>query len=249
MNQRPKSNDPLRALYEEGVADDAGPSAQAREAVLAYARKHTPGAQAMPRAAANDGRWLRHAMAGLAVLGVVSALMFQHWGDWDGREASLGADAPMSVSTSPAVPTPAPAPAEASVSAAPATMPGANSGGGTPHRDNALKAAPSSATKPATRREAEHGAAASARSPLEEEEKKANHRSELATPAAEAVYPRPAPAAADVVAPMPMPSMRARAMVEATIMASFLSMAMSRIKERSIFSVWIGSILIWLRPE
>ena len=91
--------DELVALYREGVADDAGPSAQSRERVLAYAReqadKRAAGSQrhiqdggtrtpasgapkSTPREAANDRRWLRHALGTFAMVGLVGWLTMQH---------------------------------------------------------------------------------------------------------------------------------------------------------------------------
>jgi len=81
--------DALRALYEEGVEVDGGPSQEARDRILAYAREkaaqRASGAAAAPPAArqgaeaANDRHWLRHALGSLAVIGLVGWLVMQQF--------------------------------------------------------------------------------------------------------------------------------------------------------------------------
>ena len=97
--------DALRDLYHEAVADDRGPSAASRAAILAHARQQAqelarkarePAPQsAKPAAkpAANDRLWLRHALGGLAAVGVVGWLMMQHFSGWNGSDRGIGAGA------------------------------------------------------------------------------------------------------------------------------------------------------------
>jgi hypothetical protein len=90
MNMHPENPsgddkpDALRELYHEAVAEDRGPSAQSSAAILSA---HASARQAWGRAtelmdkpAANDRFWLRHALGGLAAVGLVGWLMLQQPG-------------------------------------------------------------------------------------------------------------------------------------------------------------------------
>lgn len=86
--------DALRDIYRDAVGEDRGPSAESSAAILAHAHQQAkvPGQKAResetPRAftqpAANDRHWLRHALGGLAAVGLVGWLMLQHAAWWDG---------------------------------------------------------------------------------------------------------------------------------------------------------------------
>ena len=96
--------DALREAYLNAVADDRGPSAQSSAAILAHARQRAESmANPAPekaaqfvkpstRPAANDRFWLRHALGGLAAVGLVGWLMLQHAAWWDGTDKGVGAD-------------------------------------------------------------------------------------------------------------------------------------------------------------
>ena len=122
--------DALRDLYHEAVADDRGPSAASRAAILAHARQQAqeiarkarePAPQSA-KPAANDRLWLRHALGGLAAVGVVGWLMMQHFSGWDGSDRGIGAGAAADHAVIAHADAPAEAPAEASASA-PAAVP------------------------------------------------------------------------------------------------------------------------------
>ena len=100
--------DALREVYLNAVAEDQGPGALSSEAILAHARQRvaqpqplnqtitgvgtsTP-SQLNPKPAANDRFWLRHALGGLAAVGLVGWLMLQHTAWWDGTDKGVGAD-------------------------------------------------------------------------------------------------------------------------------------------------------------
>ena len=122
--------DALRDLYHEAVADDRGPSAASRAAILAQARQQAQelarkarepvpqSAKPAAKPAANDRLWLRHALGGLAAVGVVGWLMMQHFSGWDGSDRGIGAGA----AADHAVIAHADSPVEASASA-PAAVP------------------------------------------------------------------------------------------------------------------------------
>ena len=137
--------DGLVELYREATAGDAGPSAQARERVMAHARKKVakPPAATTQREAANDWRWLRHALGSVAVIGLVGWLSFQH----------LERESEQAYRDSEAVPS-APAPATVTPEAADEAA-GARSGAPSPQadamREEALPAppAPSAMQSPA----------------------------------------------------------------------------------------------------
>ena len=96
--------DALREAYLNAVADDRGPSAQSSAAILAHARQHAESitnpapekaaqfVKPSTRPAANDRFWLRHALGGLAAVGLVGWLMLQHAAWWDGTDKGVGAD-------------------------------------------------------------------------------------------------------------------------------------------------------------
>ena len=104
--------DALREAYLDAVAEDQGPSAQSSAAILAHARQRAAQAQTQtltrnqtisgggtsapkqlsPKPAANDRFWLRHALGGLAAVGLVGWLMLQHAAWWDGTDKGVGAD-------------------------------------------------------------------------------------------------------------------------------------------------------------
>ena len=104
--------DALREAYLDAVAEDQGPSARSSAAILAHARQRAAQAQTQtvtqnqtipgvgtsapsqlsPKPAANDRFWLRHALGGLAAVGLVGWLMLQHAAWWDGTDKGVGAD-------------------------------------------------------------------------------------------------------------------------------------------------------------
>ena len=107
-NSPQRKPDALRDIYLDAVANDRGPSAQSTEAVLAHARQQAAVAASQPAAlpaaqvqaqdklkpapAANDRYWLRHALGGLAAVGLVGWLMLQHAAWWDGSDKGIGAE-------------------------------------------------------------------------------------------------------------------------------------------------------------
>lgn len=105
-NSPQRKPDALRDIYQDAVANDRGPSAQSTEAILAYARQRASAtkdphvsmttAQTLgkpkPAPAANDRFWLRHALGGLAAVGLVGWLMLQHAAWWDGSDKGIGAE-------------------------------------------------------------------------------------------------------------------------------------------------------------
>lgn len=87
--------DVLRELYLQAAADDRGPSAQSSAAILERARQRVAfaskeNAKSPSQAAANDRFWLRHALGGLAAVGLVGLLMLQHAAWWDGTDKGIG---------------------------------------------------------------------------------------------------------------------------------------------------------------
>ena len=97
MNMHPETPpgngkpDVLRELYHEAVAEDRGPSAQSSAAILECARQRAAGAPA-DQPAANDRYWLRHALGGLAAVGLVGWLMLQHAAWWSGPDQGRGGE-------------------------------------------------------------------------------------------------------------------------------------------------------------
>ena len=132
-SEQGSKHDVLRELYQQAVADDRGPSAQSSAAILARAKQRTAAASqesAKPQSqpAANDRFWLRHALGGLAAVGLVGWLMLQHAAWWDGFDKGIGVEPdarPAAVAES-AVPAPAlspePSPAAAETAAADASQ-------------------------------------------------------------------------------------------------------------------------------
>lgn len=87
--------DALREIYHDAVAQDRGPSAQSSAAILDRARQRAAGVRQEPsvpmdKPAANDRFWLRHALGGLAAVGLVGWLMLQHGAWWSGPDAGSG---------------------------------------------------------------------------------------------------------------------------------------------------------------
>ncbi len=87
--------DALREIYHDAVAQDRGPSAQSSAAILDRARQRAAGVGPEPsvpmdKPAANDRFWLRHALGGLAAVGLVGWLMLQHGAWWSGPDAGSG---------------------------------------------------------------------------------------------------------------------------------------------------------------
>ncbi len=133
MNMHPETPpgddkpDALRELYHEAVAEDRGPSAQSSAAILERARQRAAGVGQQPpeladKPAANERFWLRHALGGLAAVGLVGWLMLQHAAWWGGPDAGPGPGSSSEVPAEPAQPADidpaAPAPAIASAGAA-----------------------------------------------------------------------------------------------------------------------------------
>lgn len=110
----PPPADPLVQLYREATAKDGGPAKAARERVLVYAEAQARQRHARP-AAANDARWLRQALAGIAAIGVVGILVLQH-----GQQADTEShgDMPAAESAAPAAEAPAARPPAAAAPAA-----------------------------------------------------------------------------------------------------------------------------------
>lgn len=97
--------DGLRDIYRDAVAEDRGPSSQSTEAILAHAAQRAaqlsqpslpqgapPKSGQKAKSAANDRFWLRHALGGLAAVGLVGWLMLQHAAWWDGTDQGIGAE-------------------------------------------------------------------------------------------------------------------------------------------------------------
>lgn len=160
-NAASRKPDALRELYLEAVSEDRGPSESSSAAILAHAEKRAqeyarapqqprqpeaaPSVSLPTKPAANDRFWLRHALGGLAAVGLVGWLMLQHAAWWDGTDKGIGAgpagqvvaetpeavpaDAPSAASTAAAASVAAPvanaprAPARASASMAEKSMP------------------------------------------------------------------------------------------------------------------------------
>lgn len=95
-----RKTDALRDIYLDAVAEDRGPDAASSERILAHARRRAAQAHGLGSAAeagdepagrkapdtrdfvgkpeANERHWRRHALGGLAALGLVGWLMLQH---------------------------------------------------------------------------------------------------------------------------------------------------------------------------
>ncbi|MFD2754015.1 hypothetical protein [Comamonas terrae] len=108
-----RKTDALRDIYLDAVAEDRGPDAASSERILAHARRRAAQAHGLGSAAeagdepagrkappdtrdfvgkpaANERHWRRHALGGLAALGLVGWLMLQHPAGREGgsRDAS-----------------------------------------------------------------------------------------------------------------------------------------------------------------
>lgn len=135
MNMHPETPpgngkpDVLRELYHEAVAEDRGPSVQSSAAILERARQRVAGVGQQPpeladKPAANDRYWLRHALGGLAAVGLVGWLMLQHGAWWSGPDAGPGSSSEVATEPAqaadidPAAQASAPAPAIVSAPAA-----------------------------------------------------------------------------------------------------------------------------------
>lgn len=93
--EQASKRDVLRELYQQAAADDRGPSAQSSAAILERAKQRLAaaskeGVKSPSQAAANDRFWLRHALGGLAAVGLVGLLMLQHAAWWDGSDKGIG---------------------------------------------------------------------------------------------------------------------------------------------------------------
>lgn len=120
MNMHPENPsgddkpDALRELYHEAVAEDRGPSAQSSAAILKRARQRAAAVgqeptEPMDKPAANDRLWLRHALGGLAAVGLVGWLMLQHAAWWSGPDKESERDSRAEAVAQPAESQPAPA--------------------------------------------------------------------------------------------------------------------------------------------
>ncbi|MGE8318856.1 MAG: hypothetical protein ACN6O3_15580 [Comamonas sp.] len=176
MNPNPPTTpapaDPLVQLYREATAEDRGPAEATRERVLEYAaaqarQRHTPSP------AANDGRWLRQALAGIAAIGVVGVLVLQHGQQAETESGSAGPAAELAAPPAD-VPAPAAAPAaRSSAAGAPAARsPAATSAPAAKERARAVApvaqpqaAAPAEATRDCAAADAQQAKRADAHSP------------------------------------------------------------------------------------
>lgn len=120
MNMHPENPsgddkpDALRELYHEAVAEDRGPSVQSNAAILKRARQRAEGVgqeptEPMDKPAANDRFWLRHALGGLAAVGLVGWLMLQHAAWWRGPDKEGERDSRAEAVVQPAESQPTPA--------------------------------------------------------------------------------------------------------------------------------------------
>lgn len=144
--------DALRGIYRDAVAQDRGPSVESSAAILAHARQQAkvlgqkareserPRVSTQP--AANDRHWLRHALGGLAAVGLVGWLMLQHTAWWGGTEqgAEPAGDAALHHSSAPAA-----APSSAEISAEPADAMADSSAAAVAPASSANRPAPASA--------------------------------------------------------------------------------------------------------
>ena len=136
MNMHPENPsgddkpDALRELYHEAVAEDRGPSAQSSAAILKRARQRAAAVgqeptESMDKPAANDRFWLRHALGGLAAVGLVGWLMLQHAAWWSGPDKESERDSRAEAVAQPAESQPAPAVEGADRAAVVESAPGA----------------------------------------------------------------------------------------------------------------------------
>lgn len=200
--------DALREIYHEAVAEDRGPSAQSSAAVLDRARQRAAGvgqqpSEPMDKPAANDRFWQRHALGGLAAVGLVGWLMLQHGAWWSGPDAGSGSSSSSSseVAAEPAQPADidtaaqasAPAPADASAarsaqlaekssqSQAPAKAQQA------PHTQDVQASAPAPQSEAA---QASSAAAAASRAPAAKALSRSTDAAQPVAPAADAMAPQ-----------------------------------------------------------
>ena len=135
-NSASRKPDTLRELYLEAVSEDRGPSESSSAAIRAHAEKRAqeyarapqqprqpeaaPSVSLPTKPAANDRFWLRHALGGLAAVGLVGWLMLQHAAWWDGTDKGIGAEPAGQVvaETPEAVPADAPSAASTAVAEA-----------------------------------------------------------------------------------------------------------------------------------
>jgi len=208
--------DALREIYHDAVAQDRGPSAQSSAAILDRARQRAAGvgqepSEPMDKPAANDRFWLRHALGGLAAVGLVGWLMLQHGAWWSGPDAGSGSSS--DVVAEPAQPADidpaaqaavqasamASAPAAADASAAPsASLAEKSRQSGAPAKAQqvphtqdvqASAPAPQSEAAPASSAAAAAGAAAS-RAPAAKALSRSTDAAQPAAPAADAMAPQ-----------------------------------------------------------
>ena len=216
MNMHPENPsgddkpDALREIYHDAVAQDRGPSAQSSAAILDRARQRAAGvaqepSEPMDKPAANDRFWLRHALGGLAAVGLVGWLMLQHGAWWSGPDAGSGSSS--EVVAEPAQPADidpaaqasaiASAPAAADASAAPsAPLAEKSRQSGAPakaqqlpHTLDVQASAPAPQSEAAPASSAATGAAAS-RAPAAKALSRSTDAAQPVAPAADAVAPQ-----------------------------------------------------------
>ena len=206
--------DALREIYHDAVAQDRGPSAQSSAAILDRARQRAAGvgqepSEPMDKPAANDRFWLRHALGGLAAVGLVGWLMLQHGAWWSGPDAGSGSSS--EVVAEPAQPADidpaaqaavqasamASAPAAADASAAPSAPLAEKSRQSgalakaqqVPHTQDVQASAPAPQSEAAPASSAATGAAAS-RAPAAKALSRSTDAAQPVAPAADAVAPQ-----------------------------------------------------------
>lgn len=215
MNMHPETPsgddkpDALRELYHEAVAEDRGPSAQSSAAILERARQRAAGVGQQPRErtdkpAANDRFWRRHALGGLAAVGLVGWLMLQHGAWWSGPDAGSGsssevvaepaqpADIDPAAQASAQAPAIASAPVAADASAAGSVSPAEKSRQSrTPAKAQHTQDVQASATAPQSEAApASSAAAAASRAPSARALSRSSDAAKPVAPAADAVTPQ-----------------------------------------------------------
>lgn len=206
--------DALREIYHDAVAQDRGPSAQSSAAILNRARQRAAGvgkepSEPMGKPAANDRFWLRHALGGLAAVGLVGWLMLQHGAWWSGPDAGSGsssevvAEPAQPADIDPAVQAAVPAsamasaPAAADASAAPSASLAEKSRQSrapakaqqAPHTQDVQVSAPAPQSEAAPASSAAAGAAAS-RAPAAKALSRSADAAQPVAPAADAMAPQ-----------------------------------------------------------
>lgn len=222
MNMHPETPsgddkpDALRELYHEAVAEDRGPSAQSSAAVLDRARQRAAGvgqqpSEPMDTPAANDRFWQRHALGGLAAVGLVGWLMLQHGAWWSvpdagsgsssevvaepAQPADIGPAAQASAQASAPAPAIASAPAAADASAAPSAPLAEKSRQSrapakaqqAPHSQGVQASAPAPLSETAR---ASSAAAAASRAPAAKAPSRSTDAAQPVAPAADAMAPQ-----------------------------------------------------------